>query len=417
MGLLDLFKKRNDGSDVAAEVKRTTDRMLRQFIDGLHEAFIQINTNSVVTVWNTQAEEIFGWSRTEAEGKLLHELIIPEGYRDMHEDGIKRYLETRKSNLLKRTIEVPALTKDGRTIPISMYVDPVEEDGQIVHFNSYIQDRSQLKKAELDRERYEAIISTMQDALYSVGRDKIILTWNPGAEKVFGWTAREAIGNPVSLIVPPGYKDDVDNFLQMTLDGDVLGPFTTKRITKDGRLIDVNIVVSPLKDITSFIIGASLLARDVTEERQNEKVRAIFEALLNSAPAAVFAFDRDGRVIAVNKFALELYRINSASDVEGHTFDEFVTEEDRQIIQRVFDRVLEEQKPVENLYIHRNRPDGTSFEALATYSPIMDEKGEAIGVYTASTTLEQFKVAVEKIGLDYETTLKGIMKTQATLLD
>lgn len=418
MGLLTRFKKQDDGTALAAEVKRASERRLRNFIDGLHEGFIQINSNHVVLIWNRQAEEIFGWTKTEAEGKLLHELIIPEAYRQAHIRGLNAYLETKRGHLIDRTIEVPALRKDGTTLPISLFVHPVEnEDGDVVKFNAFIQDKSEIKRAELDRERFEAIINTMQDALYSVGRDKRILTWNPGAEKVFGWTAKEVIGHPVNLIVPPGYKDDVDYFLQATIDGDVHGPFTTKRVTKTGKIIDVNIIVSPLKDVTSYIVGASLLARDVTEETRNEHVRAIFASLLDSTPAAVFAFDKNGRVIAVNKFALKLYNVASIDEVEGHHFDEFVVEEERVIIQKVFDKVMRDKLAVNNLYIHRTRPDGSTFEALATYSPILNDAEEAIGVYTTSTTIQQFKDSIERLGLNYEEVFSAIMKSQTQLLN
>jgi PAS domain S-box-containing protein len=418
MGLLDRFTSKDDGSALAAEVKRTSERHLRNFIDGLHEGFIQINSNHIVLIWNRQAEEIFGWTKAEAEGKLLYELIIPEAYREAHVTGLNTYLETKRGRLVDRTIEVPALRKDGSTLPISLFVHPVEnEDGDVVKFNAFIQDKTQIKRAELDRERFEAIINTMQDALYSVGRDKLILTWNPGAEKVFGWTAREVIGHNVNVIVPPGYQDDVDYFLQATIDGDVHGPFTTKRITKGGKIIDVNIIVSPLKDVTSYIVGASLLARDVTEESRSEHIRAIFASLLDSAPAAVFVFDKDGRVIAVNKFALKLYNVAATTDVEGHHFDEFVVEEERVVIQKVFDKVMADKTSVNNLYIHRTRPDGSTFEALATYSPVLNDKGESIGVYTTSTTVEQFKESIEKLGLNYKEVFGAIMKSQPTLLD
>ena len=126
----------------------------------------------------------------------------------------------------------------------------------------------------LSRARLAAIVESSDDVIVSKTLDGIITSWNPAAERTFGWTAPEAIGRHITLIIPEDRRAEEDDVLARIRRGERVDHFETVRRTKDGRLVDMSITVSPVKDADGRIVGASKVARDITERRRLEDQRA-----------------------------------------------------------------------------------------------------------------------------------------------
>ena len=119
-----------------------------------------------------------------------------------------------------------------------------------------------------------AIVDFSDDAIVSKTLDGVITSWNPGAERIFGWTVAEAVGRHITLIIPPELHWQEDEVLARLVRGERIDHFETVRVTRDGRLVDVSITVSPVKDPSGRIVGASKIARNITERRELEQERA-----------------------------------------------------------------------------------------------------------------------------------------------
>src|SRR6266404_4123729 len=126
--------------------------------------------------------------------------------------------------------------------------------------------------------RLAAIVDSSNDLIVSKTLDGIITSWNPAAERLFGWTAAEAIGRPITLIIPEAQRAEEDDVLARVRRGERVEHFDTVRVTKDRRLVDVSITVSPVRDSAGRIVGASKIARDISERRRIEAERAQFLA-------------------------------------------------------------------------------------------------------------------------------------------
>ena len=111
-----------------------------------------------------------------------------------------------------------------------------------------------------------AIVQSSEDAIISKTLDGIVTSWNPGAEKLFGYTAEEMIGQPILKILPPDRLNEEPAILERIRKGERVEHFYTIRRTKQGKLVDISLTISPIKDAQGRIIGASKIARDVTEE-------------------------------------------------------------------------------------------------------------------------------------------------------
>ena len=122
-------------------------------------------------------------------------------------------------------------------------------------------------RQRLDRaaQHYAAIIESSDDAILSKDLDGVILTWNAGAERLFGFTAEEAIGRPVTIIIPPDRLDEEPPILDKIRRGERIHHFETVRQRKDGSLVDISLTVSPIRDSDGRIVGASKIARDISE--------------------------------------------------------------------------------------------------------------------------------------------------------
>ncbi len=123
---------------------------------------------------------------------------------------------------------------------------------------------------------WAAIIDSSDDAIISKAVDGTITSWNHGAQRLYGYTPKEIIGKPVSVLMPPEKKDDLPYIMEQLYEGNKVEHYETKRITKDGRIIDVSVTVSPIKDTHGNIIGVSKIARDITERMEMERRREEF---------------------------------------------------------------------------------------------------------------------------------------------
>jgi two-component system CheB/CheR fusion protein len=161
------------------------------------------------------------------------------------------------------------------------------------------------KHAEATRARLAAIVESSEDAIVAKDLNAIILSWNAGAERLFGYRSKEAVGRPITLLIPPEMHDDERRMLQRLLAGERINHFETVRLTKEGRRINVSLTVSPIKDDEGRIIGISKVARDVTElKRKEEALRrseaqyhTLFETLIEGFCTIEMVFDLEGRPV------------------------------------------------------------------------------------------------------------------------
>ena len=117
-----------------------------------------------------------------------------------------------------------------------------------------------------------AIVDSSDDAIFSKDRNMVVTTWNRGAERIYGWTAEEVIGGPISIIIPEHRKGEERKILDQILAGENVDHYETERVKKDGNLIDVSLTVSPIRDREGTIVGASVIARDITIRRKQERL-------------------------------------------------------------------------------------------------------------------------------------------------
>jgi PAS domain S-box-containing protein len=239
-----------------------------------------------VIEFNEAAEQLFGYSRDEALGEELAELIIPEHLRERHREGLRRYLETGEKVVLGQRIELPAHCRDGRVIPVELTVTRIA-DSEPPLFTGFLRDISDRSEVERVRHHLAEVVRGTQDAVLSKDLNGNITSWNLGAEALYGYTEEEAIGTHISFIVPSDHHNEEQRIIDRVKRRERLETYETERIRKDGARVDVSLTVSPIEHPVLGIVGASVVARDITAEQRRRRAQEFLVAATRALDASL----------------------------------------------------------------------------------------------------------------------------------
>jgi two-component system sensor kinase FixL len=233
---------------------------------------LAVNEHGLVSVFNAACETMFQYRREEVLGHGIA-MLLASPYREEYEERLRRYQQTGVAEGAGKGRELVARRKDGTTFPIFLSVGEGMHDGRRT-FVVVIQDLTdlQLERAMHAEQRafLAAIVDSSNDAIISKTLDGKITTWNRAAEELFGYSAEEIIGTPVTRLFPEDRLDEEAQILDRIRAGHALEHYETVRIKKDGTLVDVSVTVSPVRDVNGNVIGASKTVRDITERKLAE---------------------------------------------------------------------------------------------------------------------------------------------------
>jgi PAS domain S-box-containing protein len=231
---------------------------------------------------------------------------------------------------------------------------------------SYLNARQRAARAEA--EHLAAIIWSSEDAVIGVGPDGSVRSWNAGAERLYGYTAAEMVGQPISRLVSQAEQDVWPRVVAELQRGGRFGHFEATRVAKDGRSLDVSVAASPILDEDGRVVGASLVERDVTARRQAAEAAERLAAVVRSSSDAVVSKTLDGTITAWNPAAERLYGY-AAHEAVGCSIEMLVPPEKRRELAGVLARVARGEA-VEQLETTRIRRDGRRIRVLLSVLPI-----------------------------------------------
>ena len=219
---------------------------------------------------NSALCDMLGYSQQEMRGMTWSQLTHPD---DMDAD-VAQFSRVLAGEIDTYAMEKRFIHKNGQIIWTALSVSCVRKpDGSLDYTMALLQNITERKRAEETAWRLAFIVESSDDAIISKTLDGTITSWNGGAERLYGYSAKEIIGQPISTLLPPEILDDLPDILTRISRGEVVRHFETKRRTKDGRIVDVSLTISPIKTREGKIIGASSTARDITERKLLEKER------------------------------------------------------------------------------------------------------------------------------------------------
>ena len=308
-----LTARRRDGTEFAAEIslssmltesgplvtaavrdvslRRRGEERFRQYVESAPDAMVVVDAEGRMVLVNAQAEAIFGYDREELLGRPV-EMLVPPERRDRHPAYRAAFVRApRLRGMGHPGLELEGLRRDGSRFPIEISLSPLEtEDGLLV--SSAIRDVTERRAADEARFRLAAIVESSQDAIIGLDLDTTVQSWNRGAEQVFGWTAAEAVGRPLGSLTVPEHADQLKEVLDKLSRGERVEHREGVGARKDGTPVELSFRLSPVRDLRGTLVGTSVVARDVGDQKraQAELARARDAAELASRELEAFSY-------------------------------------------------------------------------------------------------------------------------------
>jgi PAS domain S-box-containing protein len=238
-----------------------------------YEPMLVWQLNGPIEFWNTGAERLYGFASEEAVGHSSHALLQTKFPIEFSE-WIRQLQNERYCSG-----ELRHICKEGREVIVESR-QQLLDDGTVIEVNHDVTERKQIEADLREREQQlrwlASIVQSSDDAIVSKNLDGIITSWNKGAERVFGYTAEEAVGQPITIVIPQDRQDEERTILTRIRRGERTDHFETVRQRKHGSLIWVSLTISPVKNAEGKIVGASKIARDITEQkRTNDQITTL----------------------------------------------------------------------------------------------------------------------------------------------
>src|SRR6185369_15968969 len=291
--------------DGARRALEDVSRRARLLIDTANDAVVSIDQNSVIIDWNRTAETMFGWTRDEAVGRVLTDLIVPPQHRQAHHGGLARYLKDRTPGLLNRRVETTALTRAGREFDVELSVWPVEEGGGAYTFSAFIRDISRRKRNEAilrtTQEKYRQVVENAYEGIV-VTQDGQLKFANPRALELTSRTMEQALSTPFIEMVHPDDRARVYGNYLRRMRGEAVEPnYMFRAVTPGGQVTWLQIAAVAIEwegrpATLNFLTDVS---ERVKLEAHLKETLAEREAILETTAVGVM-FIQNGRIKWIN---------------------------------------------------------------------------------------------------------------------
>ncbi|HEX3739139.1 MAG TPA: PAS domain S-box protein [Terriglobales bacterium] len=370
---------------------RASQSRLSSVIESAMDAILTIDESQRIVLFNRAAEKMFAYNAREVLGQSLNR-FIPERFRAIHSEHIHRFANTGVTTRNMGAMNpLWARRADGSEFPIEASISQTEDAGKRL-FTVILRDVTERKQAEARNHLMATIVDSSHDAIVSKDLSGRILSWNKGAEHIYGYAEAEIVGKSVDLIVPPDQLDDLSRVMQEVAEGKMVKCDETARVRKDGTLLTVSLILSPMRDAEGRIIGISTIAHDITERKRDERALRELTQALDLAP--VLVRDTTGRILLWNRGSEKFY---------GYTKTEALGTLSHALLRTQFPEPLsdiEEQLHRDDAWqgelVHR-RKDGTEVVVSSRWALYRDNEGKPPRVVETNTDLTARKLAESKL--------------------
>lgn len=360
---------------------------LAAIVESNDDAIIGTDERHIINIWNQSASRVFGYAAGEIVGQSILLLVPPE-------------LHDKERAILERLSHAPeahsylneCLRKGGQRVEVSVSVLPISDtEGRYLGSAFTVRELSLQQRELAPRERLATIVNSSDDAIIAKDLNGVITEWNTAAERMFGYRAEEVIGRSILTIIPPELQHEEPMILGKIRAGHGIDHYETYRLHKSGRRVDVSLSISPLRDSRGRVIGASKIARDISERLRLDKERLLLAAIVDSSEDAIISKTLDGIITSWNASAERIFDYKH-DEIIGHSVLRLIpTElqyEEPQILAK-----LRRGERIEHFETRRKRKNGEIFDVSLTVSPIKDSQGRIVGASKIVRDISDTKAA------------------------
>lgn len=326
-----------------------TKSLLASLVESSNDAIMALDLNGCNVGWNKAAESMFGYTKEEIKGKHVLQ-IVPE---ERHDEA-STHLKNIKNGQQLKCFETVAMKKGGTRFDVSVSASPIYcARGEIVGVSAIVRDITSHKQAEKTLSQFSAIVKHSASGIISTDLNGIILSWNPGAERIYGYAADEMIGESVSKIMPQEIRSEIPSIIEKIKQGKRLEHYDTLRVRKNGEKIYVSIDVAPIKNANGEITGISSIVRDITERKITEQRLAETQrkltVLMNNLPGIAYRCLNNPEwtmeYISEGCYLLTGYKTDELIGDKAVSYNSIILPEDRKYVWETVQEAVKEKKP------------------------------------------------------------------------
>ncbi|WP_406699071.1 PAS domain S-box protein [Singulisphaera sp. Ch08] len=365
------------GVEAALRVEK---ERLRVTLASIGDAVIVTDATGRATFLNPIAEALTGWPTHEARGQPLEALFRVINQRTGEPVECPALQALREATTVGLADHTALIARDGSARPIDDSAAPIRNElGQIVGVVLVFRDVTERRRAEEVRSHLAAIVESSDDAILGTTLDGIITSGNSGAQRLYGYTAMELVGQSAALLIPLDRLDEYRTTLARIRQGVNTDHFESKRRRKDGTLIDVSIKISPIRDGLENVVGASTVARDITVRKQaEERLRESeqrFSRFMQHLPGLAWIKDLEGRYLYANEAALKAFQL-PWSILSGKVDEEVFPPETAVMFRENDRKALAREMGVQRVETLL-QADGIVHHSLVSKFPVLGQNGKA----------------------------------------
>jgi PAS domain S-box-containing protein len=383
------------------EERKLAEDKFRMAIDASPSGQIMIDGNGAIVLVNAEIERVFGYTREELIGQPV-EILVPPDQRGSHAQHRTAYVAAPTARRMGVGRDLRGVRKDGTQFPVEVGLNPINTpSGPMVL--GMIVDISERKRAEAELRDYAereqlfiAAVESSDDAIVTKTLDGIITGWNPGAERLFGYSADEAIGQSINIIVPEPLHGEVRRLLERLRQGQKINHHETVRISKDGRPIHVSLSISPVRSASGEIIGSAKVARDITDQKKAAAdlldSERLARGIIDTSLDAFVQMDEAGRIIDWNAQAQSLFGWSRDEAIGQILADLVVPERYRQRHRDGLARFLASGKSEilgKRIELDALRRDGSEVEVELSVTALRQRGGHAFNGFIRDLTAQR----------------------------
>src|SRR5918997_1900576 len=367
---------------------------------------------------NDAMARMYGYARAEEiVGARLGDLLpssIPENVQYLKDFVRSGYRLT--------DTESQEVDRHGDTKYLLNNLTGIVESGSLMRVWGTQRDITERKQAEEVRARLAAIVESSEDAIIGKTLQGTITDWNKGAQKIYGYSSEEVLGKPINILVPPDRPDEIPKILESLRHGEAIDHYETVRVTKDGRRVNISLTISPIRDSSGNIVGASTIARDITERKRAEEAlkqsELLYHTVVEQARENIFLVDAETRRIVDSNPTFQETLGYSEEELRSMTLYDIVAA-DRKSIDANIRRVLEQKHRLVGERKYR-RKDGSLVDVEVSASTILRHGRETLCTVAHDVTERKLTEGAQRFlaevgatlssSLDYRTTLASVAR-------
>jgi PAS domain S-box-containing protein len=360
-----------------------------QLLEAVPDALVGMDQKGVIRFVNRQTESLFGFDRDQLVGQPI-ETLVPEPLWQIYAQNRDDFFADPRTRSSGLELELVGLQQDGTEFPINISISQIDT-GDVLLVITAVADVTKREVAVRNAQLIAAIVDASDDAISASTLSGIITTWNPAAERMYGYSAKEMIGRPASLLSPDDLAGELDSVLARIKDGEAVEHLETTLARKDGSLVPVSMTVSPIRDEEGSAVGACAIHRDVTEQKGALALARRMAAIVEYSDDAILGRTIDGIITSWNPAAERMFDY-SGDEIVGKPIDVLIPDD------RAGEKIsilakLSAGRPVRDFETIRLRKDGTRFPVSLTISPILDEKGTVVSASVLCRDITRLKHA------------------------